>query len=463
MSAERLVLILSDDPAAGETLRGSIAFLDAPSTAVATPAEWRERAEGRRLAAVFLSPTVARGEVRALLAELSARDPNLPVVVAERHGAERLRRAFPSSRLFTLTHPASLSDLADLLEEIRAGYSRDRAEHPSAGPASRPIGESDAMCEARGLAERVATSAASVLILGESGTGKEVIARYIHELSGRKGPFVAVNCGAIPDQLMESELFGHERGAFTGAVSRRVGRFEQADGGTIFLDEIGDMPASMQVKLLRVLQERVIDRVGGLESLPVDVRVIAATHRDLPEAIQEGTFRQDLYYRLNVFPIELPPLRERRGDLPALVEEMARRVAAKLDVRVRFTADALAALGKYDWPGNVRELANLVERLAVVRPHGVIGRDDLPASLRGDGGQRTAAAVTADPDALPADGRSLKDHLGEIESALIRDALEACGGVVAQAAKMLGMGRTTLVEKIRRYEISLGEGETTKS
>jgi sigma-54 specific flagellar transcriptional regulator A len=315
------------------------------------------------------------------------------------------------------------------------------------------------MCEARGLAERVAASGASVLILGESGTGKEVVARYIHDLSGRDGPFVAVNCGAIPDQLLESELFGHERGAFTGAVARRTGRFEQAARGTIFLDEIGDMPPAMQVKLLRVLQERVIDRIGGMESIPVDVRVIAATHRDLPEAIEEGTFREDLYYRLNVFPIELPPLRERTEDIPVLLEEMVRRVDARLGVRVAFEPETVRVLEDYEWPGNVRELANLVERLSVVRPHGRITVGDLPAPLRGAPARQKAGAAFAPGDELPPDGRSLKEHMGDIESGLIRDALRACDGVVAQAARMLGMGRTTLVEKIRRYGIALDPSE----
>jgi len=219
----------------------------------------------------------------------------------------------------------------------------------------------------------------------------------------------------------------------------------------------------MQVKLLRVLQERVIDRIGGLQSIPVDVRVIAATHRDLPEAIEDGTFREDLYYRLNVFPIELPPLRERAGDIPLLLEEMVRRVDARLGVRVDFDPETVRALQEYAWPGNVRELANLVERLAVVCPHGRIMVRDLPAPLRRETAREAMPAAAADD--LPPDGKSLKEHMGDIESSLIRDALRSCDGVVAQAARMLGMGRTTLVEKIRRYDIALDQsttrGETT--
>jgi len=307
MSGERLILVIAEDVRAGESLRDSIEFLDAPATAVTRPESWRDTAGGHRLAALFLHPSLGRAAISHLVAEIGSTDAALPLVVAGRADIAALEQACPGARLYGLDLPVDFSQLAQVLEEIWAGYSRRRTEHAADRVESRPLGDSLAMCEARGLAERVAASGASVLILGESGTGKEVVARYIHELSGRAGPFVAVNCGAIPGQLLESELFGHERGAFTGAVARRTGRFEQAAGGTIFLDEIGDMPAAMQVKLLRVLQERVIDRIGGMESIPVDVRVIAATHRDLPEAIEDGTFREDLYYRLNVFPIEVPP------------------------------------------------------------------------------------------------------------------------------------------------------------
>ena len=460
MSKERLILVIAEDGEAGETLRDSIEFLDAPATALVAPEAWRERAASQRLAAVFLHPSLGHAAISHLVAEIGGADAALPIVVAGRADLAGLERACPGARLFGLDLPVDFSQLSQMLEEIWAGYSRRRTDHAADRVESRPLGESLAMCEARGLAERVAASGASVLILGESGTGKEVVARYIHELSGRDGPFVAVNCGAIPDQLLESELFGHERGAFTGAVARRTGRFEQAARGTIFLDEIGDMPPAMQVKLLRVLQERVIDRIGGMESIPVDVRVIAATHRDLPEAIEDGTFREDLYYRLNVFPIELPPLRERADDIPVLLEEMVRRVDARLGVRVAFEPETVRVLKDYDWPGNVRELANLVERLSVVRPHGRVTVGDLPAPLRGAPARQEAGVAFAPGDELPPDGRSLKEHMGDIESSLIRDALRACDGVVAQAARMLGMGRTTLVEKIRRYGIALDPSET---
>ena len=331
----------------------------------------------------------------------------------------------------------------------------------------RLIGESPALAAVRSLMTRVAAAdSASVLILGESGTGKELVAQGIHALSERAHrPFVPVNCGAIPGELLESELFGHEKGAFTGALSRRAGRFELADGGTLFLDEIGDMPLPMQVKLLRVLQERSFERVGGSQTLTADVRVIAATHRDIEAHIGEGQFREDLYYRLNVFPIAMPALRERREDLPLLI----RHFQSLLDDPVTFSAAALDALRAYDWPGNVRELANLVERMGIMQPGRPVQLDDLPERYRQalaaapdagspPPGEAGAAAAAEAPAAgalptLPAQGLDLKDYLARVEVALVEQALQRTGGVVAHSAALLGLRRTTLVEKIKKYGI----------
>ncbi|HLT90937.1 MAG TPA: sigma 54-interacting transcriptional regulator [Woeseiaceae bacterium] len=365
-----------------------------------------------------------------------------------------LSKAFPWARLYTLRQPVQFDELGELLEEIWAAHS-PRRQPGDAHVADGLVGESRHIARITTLIERVATSGATVLITGESGTGKEVVARRIHHLSGRKGQFVAINCGAIPEQLLESELFGYERGAFTGAVARRIGRFELAHGGTLFLDEIGDMPMPMQVKLLRVLQEHVIERVGGTESIEVDVRIVAATHRDLPRRIEEGLFREDLYYRLNVFPIEIPPLRERPEDIPPLVHEMIGRMHARYGVRLHFTNDAMAALSAYSWPGNARELGNFIERLAVIRPHARIDADALPWPFRQDEPADEAAAaeeIVAPPGhSLPAEGLDLKAHLAGVERDLISAALERAGGVVQRAADELGVRRTTLVEKINRY------------
>ena len=381
------------------------------------------------------------------------------------------------ANVWPLDQPMRHAQMEALLR--RASLKRLDAEHQSGGQDSGPTGISPAISALRQLIEQVAGFDTTVLVLGESGTGKEVVSRAIHQRSPRRdGPFVAINCGAIPPDLLESELFGHEKGAFTGALSARKGRFEMAEGGTLLLDEIGDMSLPMQVKLLRVLQERSFERVGGNQTIRCNVRVIAATHRNLEERIGEDKFREDLFYRLNVFPIEVPALRERIEDIPALVETIAAQLARTGRGEVRFAPEALQALAGYAWPGNVRELTNLVERLAVLHPGGLVRVQDLPARYRGD--QNTAAAASTDeerplaslPDAthpaepatgsaaapaspvqLPDDGLDLRDHMASIELKLINDALERTQGVVAHAAQLLGLRRTTLVEKLRKYGI----------
>ena len=374
-----------------------------------------------------------------------------------------LYKDYPWARIHSLSYPVSLDALGEVLEEIRAMHRKTDHSDPRPG-GSHFIGDSADAKVVRRLIKQVAPSMATVLITGESGTGKEVVARQIHEASGRTGPFVAVNCGAIPDNLLESELFGHERGAFTGAVTSRAGRFEQAKGGTFFLDEIGDMPTVMQVKLLRVLEDRVIERVGGNKSIPVDVRLIAATHRDLPTRIESGDFREDLYYRLSVFPIEISALRDRPDDIPPLVNEFVRRLNAEKSVSLQLSDDAMDSLCKYSWSGNVRELANLIERLAVIRPNGVISAADLPWPIAdrpvpGDELPEIVDDNLVPMEAsyathLPSDGIDLKQYLARIEQDMITQALADSGGVVQRAAELLGIGRTTLVEKIRRYGLN---------
>ena len=371
-----------------------------------------------------------------------------------------LNRNYPWGKFLSLDYPVRLDALDDILTEIRASYTQSGHDNLSAHD-NEFIGESDNIKSVRKLISQVAPSTATVLVTGESGTGKEVVANQIHKLSRRSGPFVAVNCGAIPEHLLESELFGHERGAFTGAVSSRAGRFEQAKGGTFFLDEIGDMPSVMQVKLLRVLEERVIERVGGTKSIPVDVRLVAATHRDLPQRIKEGKFREDLFYRLSVFPIEVAPLAERISDIPLLVNRFIARINARKSTAVRIGHEALDALSEYNWPGNVRELANVIERLVVIKPQGVIGREDLPWPIvkRQEVRDDPAAAILShnlQPGSVPAfpqNGLNLKQHLAQVEQQLIQQALLQSEGVVQRAADLLGVRRTTLAEKIKRYEI----------
>ena len=399
----------------------------------------------------------------ALLGDAANRVPML--VAADAPLAAHYAQA---PRTALVEFPLRYEQVAEALRGIRACMPGGQSS------ALRFVGHSTPMLHVNALIRQVAPFDSTVLVLGESGTGKEMVARAIHEHSSRRGkPFVAINCGAIPAELLESELFGHEKGAFTGAISSRKGRFELAEGGTLFLDEIGDMSLPMQVKLLRVLQERVFERVGGSRTQRCDVRVIAATHRNLEQAIVDGRFREDLFYRLSVFPLELPALRERLEDLPVLIEEFNQRLASRGLGVARFSAGAMQALREHAWPGNVRELANLVERMAILCPHAEVRASELPPKYRhmpaGAEAQSGAALLAmmeeSQPPApafgvhpvdesqrlLPEDGIDLKDHLADIEVNLIRQALDATGGVVAHAARLLHMQRTTLVEKLRKY------------
>ena len=372
------------------------------------------------------------------------------------------------------------SALSDILHKSKVRGSAN--SEPSKESTQNPelfrslVGNSRSVQRVRKMVDQVAPTEATVLILGESGTGKEVVARNIHYYSNRRNkPFVPINCGAIPGELLESELFGHEKGSFTGAVGSRQGRFELAEGGTIFLDEIGDMPLAMQVKLLRVIQERSFERVGSNKTIKSDVRIVAATHRNLEILIDENKFREDLYYRLNVFPIEMPPLSSRAEDLPLLVNELITRLEHEKKSSVRLTPAAMMALCNYDWPGNVRELANLMERMTILHPYGVVDAGDLPPKMAPHGrnlnkereeseGSGTMPMVQGMPAValnnqprLPREGIDLKQHLTDIEISLIEQALDECSGVVAHAANRLKIRRTTLVEKMRKYSIQRPE------
>lgn len=388
-----------------------------------------------------------------------------------------------SNILGCIEEPLSYPQLTELLHFSQVFVQAKRADVPTSVNQTKLfrslVGRSEGIAQVRHLISQVAKSDATVLILGQSGTGKEVVARNIHYISDRRdGPFIPVNCGAIPAELLESELFGHEKGSFTGAISARKGRFELAEGGTLFLDEIGDMPLQMQVKLLRVLQEKVFERVGGSKAINTDVRVIAATHRELETMIANGEFREDLFYRLNVFPVEMPALCERKDDIPLLLQELVSRVYNEGRGRVRFTQRAIESLKEHSWSGNVRELSNLVERLTILYPGGLVDVNDLPIKYRHidvpeyqvqvseEELERDALAsifsdeVSVDipegrfPSELPPEGVNLKDLLAELEIDMIRQALDQQDSVVARAAEMLGIRRTTLVEKMRKYGMS---------
>jgi sigma-54 specific flagellar transcriptional regulator A len=435
------------------------------------------------------------GNVSDVLVGFVKKHPATPFILHDVLDATQLNEAV--NVLGCLAVPLNYAQLTEQVHHCHQYHNQLPSKRNFSGP--NPlfrslVGTSEAMLQVRFLIEQVANTQASVLVLGESGTGKEVVARNIHNLSDRcKGPFVPVNCGAIPGDLLESELFGHEKGAFTGAISTRKGRFEMAEGGTLFLDEIGDMPQPMQVKLLRVLQERTFERVGGAKSIKTNVRIIAATHQHLEGMIQEGTFREDLFYRLNVFPIETPALRDRQEDIPLLIQELLSRFEAEQGRSVRFTEQAIESLTLNTWAGNVRELSNLIERMIIMFGEQVVNVSELPAKYRHidveeyqpeypeelqerdainelfsgfdyDDDEEDKTSFDNEPeissmvDVLPSDGLNLKEYLADLEVSMINQALEKNDWVVARSAELLGMRRTTLVEKMRKYSLQKNVG-----
>lgn len=322
------------------------------------------------------------------------------------------------------------------------------------------IGSSKAIREINVLIKQVASTQANVLIFGESGTGKELVARAIHNTSLRKnGPFVPVNCAAIPSELLESELFGHEKGAFTGAIAFRQGRFELANGGSILLDEVGDMPLPMQAKLLRVLQEKTFERIGSNKIMSTDVRVIAATNKQLEQTINTGHFREDLYYRLNVFPIHIPPLRDRKEDIPLLIDFFLQNLNRDMQINSSLDPTSYDALIQYNWPGNVRELANALERICILYPNKVIHKHELPEKFHSKVEMEVITNIADMTQTIFTkktvleDGFDLKEHLVQIEISLIEESLHSANWVVSRAAKKLGLQRTTLIEKMRKYKL----------
>jgi DNA-binding NtrC family response regulator len=323
------------------------------------------------------------------------------------------------------------------------------------------IGTSEPIVQLFELIRKVADTDSTVLILGESGTGKELIARALHYNSHRRqGNLVAVNCAAIPEELLESELFGHERGAFTHAVRTRIGRFEHASGGTIFLDEIADMSPGLQVKLLRVLQDRSFERIGGIKSIKVDIRVVAATNQELEALVKQGNFREDLYYRLNVIPIRVPPLRERMSDIPLLVKHFLQEFSKKKKKPAkRFSPQAMDLLVRYAWPGNVRELENLVERLVILTEGDEVKVDDLPQRFR----EERSMGTGGESIDFPADGLNLPQALQDLERRLILKALERSNWVKSRAAQLLNLNRTTLIEKMKKQQILTPEAASLTS
>jgi len=395
-----------------------------------------------------------------LLAEIKQRFPQLPVIVMTAYST--VKNAVQSMRNGAYDYISKPFDIDELditvqkalqFRDILRDNQRLRAELNEHQQIDSLVGESPAFRRVLQAVDSVRESSATILLTGESGTGKEMVARAIHKHGNRADkPFVAVNCAAIPEGLLESEMFGHKKGAFTGAVSDRIGRFQQADKGTLFLDEVGDMPLALQAKILRALQERVIEPVGDPRERKVDVRVIAATNKNLLEAVARKEFREDLYYRLNVFPIPLPALRERVEDIPALARHFAHVLGATAGKRITgFSPEALLAMARYPWPGNIRELQNCVERATIVASSQTIEESDLPAYLFGSRPlDSSAASILSEGPGIPKD---LDAALAEVEKAYILAALHETNGVQAAAAQLIGISERSLWYRLKKLEI----------
>lgn len=476
MLNEQAILLIEDDPHTRNELQVIFEFLG-EQILTAPFSEFDQWLTRTGVAGMVLLGQMADPRpLEELLNRMKASGFHVPVVLLGDHPElDANFDPYLKNRVIDrLQLPVNYNVLTNVIHRAQRYNETRRSE---AGDAKRPahlfrslVGTSRQIQNVRAMMSQVADKDVTVLIEGESGTGKEVVARNLHYHSERRdGPFVPVNCGAIPAELLESELFGHEKGAFTGAINARAGRFELAEGGTLFLDEIGDMPLHMQVKILRVLQERTFERVGGNRTFNTNVRIVAATHRNLEQMIEDGKFREDLYYRLNVFPIEMPSLRERAEDIPLLVQELISRLESEKRGSVRFNSAAVMSLCNHPWQGNVRELANLVERMAIMKPFGIVGVQDLPQKYRHgdvpevdafehleDDTRKPTVVSEGDIALLPECGIDLKEYIAGLEQSLIQQALDNTGGVVARAAEQLAIRRTTLVEKMRKYGLQRG-------
>ncbi|RLB03574.1 MAG: sigma-54-dependent Fis family transcriptional regulator [Deltaproteobacteria bacterium] len=393
----------------------------------------------------------------SLLKHMQEHFPEVPVIVLTGYATiENAVEAMKAGAFDYLTKPVKLDEILVVVEKalefqklkIENLYLKDQLKKKYRF--ENIIGDSPQMQKIYRIVEKVADTDSTVLILGESGTGKELIAKAIHYNSSRRNrPFIPINCGAIPEELLESELFGHEKGAFTSAIKERAGRFELANGGTIFLDEIGDMSPKLQVKLLRVLQEHRFERIGGTKTIKVDIRVIAATHQDLEKAVEEGKFREDLFYRLNVIPIKIPPLRDRGSDIDLLVKHFMQTYSQRKGIKPKkITPEAMECLRRFHWPGNVRELENVIERLLILTDSEEIRPEHIPEHILNPKGDE----IISVPE-IPEDGLYLKKVVEEFENRLIIQALQRCNGKKNKAAELLKLNRTTLIEKLKKRKI----------
>lgn len=444
-NGRRRVLVVDDEADIRELLDLTLARMGLDADCAASLSEARERLATGRYQLCLTDMRLPDGEGLALVREISQNGVDLPVAVITAHGSmENAVAALKAGAFDYLSKPVSLDQLRAL---VRAALDLPQLPQTVAAPNEAPlVGTSAAMAEVRALIERVARSQAPVYLHGESGSGKELAARMIHQQGARREqPFIAVNCGAIPESLMESEFFGYRKGAFTGADTDRDGFFQVANGGTLFLDEVADLPLSMQVKLLRAIQEKKVRKVGSSQEEGVDVRILCATHQNLRERVEQGKFRQDLFYRLNVIEVRMPALRECREDIPLLAERIIQRVARQCGQPVpRLTPEAMTALQAYPFPGNVRELENIIERALALLSNEAIDVADL-----------NLAPVARGAESVPEPGSVvLQDYLDEVERKVIVEALQKTGFNRTAAAKLLGVTFRSLRYRMQRLEIS---------
>ncbi|MCY4473332.1 MAG: sigma-54 dependent transcriptional regulator [Kistimonas sp.] len=477
------VLLLEDDQQQRQQLRTIFEFIGY-DTVILCSGGWETRIgvapEG------CLAVVVGRSSrTMDVLRQLNRQCPGLPILVNGTFDTGTLPGNLKRQVIGTLSQPLAYGQIVSVLHlaqiyRLQCRQGQVLLENSSVSLFRGLVGNSRAVRHLRALMSQVVDKDVEILVTGESGAGKAVVAHNLHCHSSRKtGLFVPVSCAAIPEDLLESELFGHEKGAFKGAIAERKGRVELAEGGTLFLDEVGSMPLAIQLKLLRVLEEKKFERIGGSVSINSNVRVMAGSRCDLEALVAQGRFREDLYYRLNLFPIEVPPLRQRPSDIPLIINDILNRMACEKRSGVRFHSSAMLSLCRYGWPGNLRELVNLVERLAVMYPMSIVGIDELPERFRVEesAGEGDAGRVSSFSGAmqsgglggldelavLPVDGMDLKQFLADLERRLIRQALDDCGNVVARAADRLRIRRTTLVEKMRKYGLNRYESADNSS
>jgi DNA-binding NtrC family response regulator len=452
------ILVVDDEDSIRRTLREILEYEDYAVEAASDGEEALDKVQDNAYDLVLLDVKMPKRDGMEVLESLSADRPDLPVVMISGHGT--VETAVEATKLGAYDFIEKPPDLNRLLLTVRNALDRGELEtenrrmrqtitETNAGDLTPIVGESPAIANIKETINRVAPTEARVLITGENGTGKELVARWVHQKSNRSDePMVEVNCAAIPSELIESELFGHEKGAFTGATQQRIGKFEQAHGGTLFLDEVGDMSLSAQAKVLRVLQEHKIQRVGGTHTVEVDVRVIAATNKNLQEEIENDNFREDLYHRIGVILIDVPPLRERRGDIPLITEHMADRLAKRNGIPPKTLSDeALKALQRYEWRGNVRELHNVLERILILTDGDTVEADDVQRCM---GPQTSSGGPTYD---LIHTYDAFSDARDQFEKIFIEHKLNEHDWNVSQTAETIGIQRSHLYNKLNKYGI----------